>query len=133
MPVIILAAVAAIVAEPSADFSLAWLHRPTARDIALCAPRSLPRGQYSADLGCQTAERDRIGNCRVIGVSGYADAKVERHVEQTALCAAKYFRIRAINSRAGTYIGAPVFIPMVFSLHESGSHAAHSAQRGEGF
>jgi hypothetical protein len=104
--------IAALFLQASAGTSppheVAWQARPSARDIVSCmSPLNSGARPALIKMQCVTAPRDRLANCTVIENSQAPDLRYE----QVALCASKYFRIRAQGADGKPLLGVPVGVP----------------------
>src|SRR5262249_24971935 len=109
-------------ATPRAD----WVARPDWRDLLRCA-RAAPKPPPEAvvTLRCVTAAHDQITDCAVVSNTRAPDARYER----AALCATKYFRIRAGPADAPV-LGVPVTVPTGFITPSTSAAMIKAARAG---
>lgn len=92
---------------PRAD----WVSKPDASYLMRCASsiRAKPAEAHVTML-CATAPQDHIKECVVVSNTGAPDVRFER----AALCATKYFRMRASGPDGHPVMDVPVNVPFGF-------------------
>ena len=87
-----------------------WIRKPDAESLMSCA-RPLPRlaPDVVVTMRCATAPHDQIRDCAVVSNTRAPDVRYDR----AALCATKFFRIRA-RGADGPAMGVPVIVPFGF-------------------
>lgn len=99
--------------EPPVIRNPAWQDRPTAEEMARHYPESaIRRGiQGQATISCAVTARGALTACRVV-----SETPAEERFGAAALKLARYFRLSPQTINGNTVEGAPVTIPIRFSL-----------------
>jgi hypothetical protein len=95
-------------------------------DLLRCARQAPnPPPEAVVTLRCVTAPQDQITDCAVVSNTRAPDARYER----AALCATKYFRIRAGPADAPV-MGVPVTVPTGFITPSASASMSRAAREG---
>jgi len=100
------------VAPPVDQPKIDWLRKPPGTGVYACLA-TMQRGAQEGivNMRCETAPNDKIRNCVIVSNSNAPDTRYEK----AAICASKYFNIRATGPDGKPIFGAAVNVPFRFA------------------